>query len=1553
MSIIDSKNFAKGGMDTDSAFELIAPNDYVEAHNVRSNGDTLNEEGYIVAIESNTLIPLILPDGLNKCIGANKFEVERKIYKFIFNSFGNHTITELDYDTNTEEIIFTNKTDSGGEDVLLLDTDSYVTDIKLLNGILYFINSNDQPCNISIAKLKDGSYGVITLNDFLLIKKQPTTIPSVVYASDQARQSNTLYSRLFQFRTQYVYDNNETSAWGAISDRPVPINEVVRAVSTNPTDNNVLVISTKIDDERVVRLNVAFRIGNDDWFYVKELDLSYIENLTSEAILVNGLVNQNLQESYDPNTKTYSFLFYNNGSYASVDVLETDLQYDHVPNKSETMEIVGGRGDLNANSSVLCLAGNTEGYARPTVNKTFGITPYQPDVFIAEDNTTYLSVEVTNVRYEKNRGRSQNYYNVTYLFRGTPVVNDNVKLFISNEGNRAIKYQLADFTVDSLTNTLALTVENITNQIQAAPAPGPRDGRAIQTGYTRYVENPDGSYYLFLRTRADDQYKLRDGNGFNGDVPIVTLAAPGTTQSRSVNTLKTNSSYQLALAFYDEHGRTFPIATDETYIVNTPSYPSTDGLAAAIDWELTGTPPEGAHTYQWLLTKNRTHLTTLYMDAKYQPTWSSANNFYTFNLNPLRKFNENNKTSILTYQFTPGDKVLFCYIDGETKKYFNGVDAPIIDVEIVGFDPAFAPNPLLPLETNYALFITIPSALTASSPFPLSEIVDKNILMEIYTPLISTTDSEGTIFFEVGEKYPVVDGEYSVKTGQIRKGDAYYKTRQLNLATDLNDNETFFVESFNFSDFYASAFTPYGRPRSYFDTPENVEFKASIRYSYEFTPKTRTNQINRFYGENVVTYDENFGFIRRIRQRDNVLIAIQELKVGYVPIKVSIIEDQIAQQNVAVSTEFLNKIRYAGGTNIGIGDAKESFAEFDGTMYFVDPYRSEPVQISMNGVNSIAVKMSKFFRNTINEVYKNKTKLIGYYNIFNREYILTYEDLYSVINQLTFDVNNWQTQNTNTVDYDTLAIETEPTKGTVTIDTELATALYTPTLNELGSDTFSFSFTQLGGGDPIEKNVCITIGAGNSDVDQFFFGDLIDQPVSTLIVSNAVSANGVDVPVAISIVSGEYKIDDGAWTSTAGYIYPGQQAVVRVTSSASELTDTSCTLTMGDKSDTFTVTTMSLDERLLLVVDVLSGSLNDTYVGTEDSVEFAYTGNNFIPPGGSGDPATCDILASDFVNIFGSELSWRFIVNIGKYIEDNPLATEVVFQLRGKTALTSPSNGSFRYGTYGGTSTMDMTGTAGSYIPTILTPETLDGIREFLTSVYGGADGTFDGTLPLIATFTYNVATKITTVTFGDIPYIDYSYTEVNAGDGTFRVNVNGDVVVETGVTTPTTRLYLTDGDEVIVSLSPITGTPTLDVDDSGSAVAINTEGISLVSDPITVIPTTQITAIGATSTEAATTTLEYLVGAYIAANGTIYMQRNAGNVHPPITGNVALTSLTINPGDSLYMYNTYATGVSLITLYVNGEYVSSSYNPDGEVAIGPITALEGNTYRFEFSGPV
>jgi hypothetical protein len=1544
MSIIDSKNFTGGGMDTDTAFELIAPNDYVNALNIRNTGDTESEEGYIVAIESNELIPLILPEGINKCIGSHQFELERKIYKFIFNSFGYHTITELDYDTDVETIIFTNKTDSDGEDVLLLNTDSYVTDIKLLNGVLYFVNSDNQPCNIDIQMLKDGSYGVVTKDDFLIIRKQPSTVPTVQYVSDGTRQSNTLYGKLFQFRTQFVYENNETSAWSGISDRPVPVDEPVQSTSSNVTKNNCLLVSVEAGSNRVTQVNVAFRVGDGDWFYVKQSEISNIKSLSSQELAPGGVISTPelvRSESYDPLTNIFSFTFYHNGSYSSVDVLETDLPYDYIPKECETIEIIGGRGDLNANSSVLCIAGNTEGYPRPVISKNLTPSKSIVDVFIPEDETQGLNstLSVTSTDNRLNRNLCQ------YTFKGQPKTNDNIKIRIQKEDDARIFIDLTGpdgYTVPSTQNNNLLAVMNSLAKEINSVVNGEGDN-VILTDMTLSGVDNNGFGYLTFETRADTFYGYRRA-GFVGIPATITLAAAGTTASRSTGSLKENSSYQLALAYYDRWGRTFPIATDQSYVVNTPTYASLkSGNAPAINWEiLTQEAPEGAETYQWLLTKNRTHLTSLYIDVKYEPTWSSTGNFYTFNMDALKKFNENNPTSVLSYSYSPGDKITFNYfIDGEEKVYFDGTQQPVIDIEVVGFDPAYVPDEEEPTITHYALFVKIPTQLNTTL------ITDKNILVEVYSPLVQQTDLEGTVFFETGVKYPVINGEHSVTSGSITRADCYYKTRQLNLATDLNQNEVFIVEDFNFSDFYASKFTPYGRPRTYYDTPENVQFPASIRYSYEYTAKSRTNQINRFYGENVVTYDQSFGFIRRIRQRDNTLIAIQEYKVGYVPINISIIEDQIAQENVAVSTRFLNKIRYAGGTNIGIGDAKESFAEFDGTMYFVDPFRSEPMRINMNGVSSIAGKMSKYFRRTINEVYKNKTKLIGYYNIYNREYILTYEDIYSVINQLTFNVNNWQSQDTNTVDYDSLTIETSPTKGTVTIDNEIGTALYSPTLNQLGNDTFTFSFTQVGEATPIEKNVCITIGAGNTNVQQFSFGDLVDQPLSTVVVSNAVAANGVNVPVPISITGGQYKIDEGSWTSTAGYIYPGQVAVVRVTTSSSALTDVSCTLTIGDKSDTFTATTMSMAERLLLVVDLLNGQSNDTYAADEDSVNLAYTGENFIPTSGSGDPETCDILASDYVDIFSTTLSWRFIANIGKYIEDNPSATEFVFQVRGKTGLSETSNVHGSYATYGGTSTMDMTGTAGSYIPTILTPEPVDGIRTFITSVYGGADGTFTTALPVIATFVYNVATKITTLTLGEIPYIDYSFDEVNSGSGSMVVYVNDEVAASATVTTPSTRLYLTSGDEVEVHVNPTVGTPALTVDDDGVTIDVNTVGSSLVSDPVTVASDTKITAIGEVST-GASTVLEYQFTDFPGSVSFMSINRNYVNI-ATLTEDTELTSLSINTDDVIEVSTSSSfegdPQPTTIQLYVDGSLFDSVSGISTQSLT--ITAETGKTYTF------
>jgi hypothetical protein len=244
-------------------------------------------------------------------------------------------------------------------------------------------------------------------------------------------------------------------------------------------------------------------------------------------------------------------------------------------------------------------------------------------------------------------------------------------------------------------------------------------------------------------------------------------------------------------------------------------------------------------------------------------------------------------------------------------------------------------------------------------------------------------------------------------------------------------------------------------------------------------------------------------------------------------------------------------------------------------MYFVDPNRSEPVQISYNGIRPISAKMSKYFKNTLKNASDNNVKIIGYYNIYNKEYIVTTESTAGFINQLAFNDTNWEFNEPYTVNNATLAIVGSPSNGTLSAITATGSVDYTGDIGTTGSDTFSFSFTPTGGGASVTKNVCINVSQGNIDLFNFILGFVVNQPLSSdSDPSNIIGNLGNTAPVAISIsAGGQYRINGGAWTSSSGYYYPGEQVEVRVFTSASLDTETTTTLTIGNRSAVFSATT--------------------------------------------------------------------------------------------------------------------------------------------------------------------------------------------------------------------------------------------------------------------------------------------------------------------------------------------------------------------------------------------
>lgn len=144
--------------------------------------------------------------------------------------------------------------------------------------------------------------------------------------------------------------------------------------------------------------------------------------------------------------------------------------------------------------------------------------------------------------------------------------------------------------------------------------------------------------------------------------------------------------------------------------------------------------------------------------------------------------------------------------------------------------------------------------------------------------------------------------------------------------------------------------------------------------------------------------------------------------------------------------------------------------------------------------------------------------------------------------------------------------------------------------------------------------------------DAFGFTDLANQALSTVVESNAITVAGINAASSISVTGGEYQINGGAWTSTAGTVTNGQTVKVRHTTSASNSTATNTTLTIGGVSDTFTTTTAASDTTpdAFTFTDVIGQALSTvvesnaiTVAGINAAAAISVVGGEYQINGGS------------------------------------------------------------------------------------------------------------------------------------------------------------------------------------------------------------------------------------------------------------------------------------------------------------------------------------------------
>lgn len=130
--------------------------------------------------------------------------------------------------------------------------------------------------------------------------------------------------------------------------------------------------------------------------------------------------------------------------------------------------------------------------------------------------------------------------------------------------------------------------------------------------------------------------------------------------------------------------------------------------------------------------------------------------------------------------------------------------------------------------------------------------------------------------------------------------------------------------------------------------------------------------------------------------------------------------------------------------------------------------------------------------------------------------------------------------------------------------------------------------------------------------DSFSFISQSEIPLNSNITSNQITVSGINCPSSISIISGEYRINNGGWRSSTSTVSLNDKVMVRQTSSSNYSTTTTAILTIGGVNANFVVTTIPAPPALLAVslAGTGTGSVKSApsgiTCGTDCSETYAY-----------------------------------------------------------------------------------------------------------------------------------------------------------------------------------------------------------------------------------------------------------------------------------------------------------------------------------------------------------
>jgi len=159
------------------------------------------------------------------------------------------------------------------------------------------------------------------------IKYPPVYQPTCEHAQDLVKNYNYIKGKVFQFRTQFHYDDNEQSKLSPISQ--ISINNTANLSEENlynyikvNVNNNIF---SNVNLTLIKRVSILFREGNFGvWKKIDEFDICQIYDYSGSAVRL-------------------LYNFYNNISSSGISDILASSQYDKVPIEAQASNFVEGR----------------------------------------------------------------------------------------------------------------------------------------------------------------------------------------------------------------------------------------------------------------------------------------------------------------------------------------------------------------------------------------------------------------------------------------------------------------------------------------------------------------------------------------------------------------------------------------------------------------------------------------------------------------------------------------------------------------------------------------------------------------------------------------------------------------------------------------------------------------------------------------------------------------------------------------------------------------------------------------------------------------------------------------------------------------------------------------------------------------------------------------------------------------------------------------------------------------------------------------------------------